>query len=409
MASLSLNKSKIRILLLEGVSASARDTFAAAGYGAVEYLKTALPEEALLEKIKGVHFVGIRSRTQLTRKVFAAADKLIGVGCFCIGTNQVDLQAAMEHGVVVFNAPYSNTRSVAELVVAEAIMLLRGIPEKNAKAHNGIWLKSADQSYEVRGKTLGIIGYGNIGSQVSVLAEAMGMRVRFYDVVTRLPLGNAAQVGSLNALLRDSDVVSLHVPDTSATRYMMSAEQLRAMKPGAILINAARGQVVEIDALCEALADRHLGGAALDVFPAEPKSNSEEFMSPLRAFDNVILTPHIGGSTEEAQENIGAEVAEKLVKYSDNGTTTSAVNFPQVALPPHAGSHRLLHVHRNVPGILSAINQVFSANGINISGQYLQTNEQIGYVVVDVDAEYSERALQELKAINGTVHCRVLF
>lgn len=409
MASLSLDKSKIRILLLEGVSASARDTFAAAGYGAVEYLKTALPEEALLEKIKGVHFVGIRSRTQLTRKVFAAADKLIGVGCFCIGTNQVDLQAAMEHGVVVFNAPYSNTRSVAELVVAEAIMLLRGIPEKNAKAHNGIWLKSADQSYEVRGKTLGIIGYGNIGSQVSVLAEAMGMRVRFYDVVTRLPLGNAAQVGSLNALLRDSDVVSLHVPDTSATRYMMSAEQLRAMKPGAILINAARGQVVEIDALCEALADRHLGGAALDVFPAEPKSNSEEFMSPLRAFDNVILTPHIGGSTEEAQENIGAEVAEKLVKYSDNGTTTSAVNFPQVALPPHAGSHRLLHVHRNVPGILSAINQVFSANGINISGQYLQTNEQIGYVVVDVDAEYSERALQELKAINGTVHCRVLF
>lgn len=409
MASLSLDKSKIRILLLEGVSASARDTFAAAGYGAVEYLKTALPEEALLEKIKGVHFVGIRSRTQLTRKVFAAADKLIGVGCFCIGTNQVDLQAAMEHGVVVFNAPYSNTRSVAELVVAEAIMLLRGIPEKNAKAHNGIWLKSADQSYEVRGKTLGIIGYGNIGSQVSVLAEAMGMRVRFYDVVTRLPLGNAAQVGSLNALLRDSDVVSLHVPDTSATRYMMSAEQLRAMKPGAILINAARGQVVEIDALCEALADRHLGGAALDVFPAEPKSNSEEFMSPLRAFDNVILTPHIGGSTEEAQENIGAEVAEKLVKYSDNGTTTSAVNFPQVALPPHAGSHRLLHVHRNVPGILSAINQVFSVNDINISGQYLQTNEQIGYVVVDVDAEYSERALQELKAINGTVHCRVLF
>ncbi len=409
MASLSLDKSKIRILLLEGVSASARETFAAAGYGEVGCLKTALPEEALLEKIKGVHFVGIRSRTQLTRQVFAAADKLIGVGCFCIGTNQVDLQAAIEHGVVVFNAPYSNTRSVAELVVAEAIMLMRGIPEKNANAHNGIWLKSADQSYEARGKTLGIIGYGNIGSQVSVLAEAMGMRVRFYDVVTRLPLGNAAQVGSLNALLRDSDVVSLHVPDTAATRYMMGAEQLRAMKPGAILINAARGQVVEIDALCEALADRHLGGAALDVFPAEPKSNSEEFLSPLRAFDNVILTPHIGGSTEEAQENIGAEVAEKLVKYSDNGTTISAVNFPQVALPPHAGSHRLLHVHRNVPGILSAINQVFSSNGINISGQYLQTNEQIGYVVVDIDAEYSERALQELKAINGTVRCRVLF
>ncbi len=409
MASFSLDKSRIRILLLEGVSMSARETFTAAGYGEVEYLKTALPEEALLDKIKGVHFVGIRSRTQLTRKVFAAADKLIGVGCFCIGTNQVDLQAAIENGVVVFNAPYSNTRSVAELVVAEAIMLMRGIPEKNAKAHNGVWLKSADQSYEVRGKTLGIIGYGNIGSQVSVLAEAMGMRVRFYDVVTRLPLGNAAQVGSLNTLLRDSDVVSLHVPDTSATRYMMGAEQLRAMKPGAILINAARGQVVDIDALCEALADRHLGGAALDVFPAEPKSNNEEFTSPLRAFDNVILTPHIGGSTEEAQENIGAEVAEKLVKYSDNGTTTSAVNFPQVALPPHAGSHRLLHVHRNVPGILSAINQVFSANGINISGQYLQTNEQIGYVVVDIDAEYSERALQELKAIDGTVRCRVLF
>lgn len=405
----SLDKAKIKLLLLEGVHPSAVATLEAAGYTNVEYLKSALPEDELVEKIKDFHFVGIRSRSQLNRRVFEAGKKLIGVGCFCIGTNQVDLQAATEHGVVVFNAPYSNTRSVAELVIAETIMLMRGIPEKSAAAHQGTWLKSATDSYEVRGKTLGIIGYGNIGSQISVMAEAIGMRVKFYDVVTKLPLGNAEQVPSLKALLGCSDVVSLHVPDTDATRYMMGEEELGAIKKGGILINAARGQVVDIDALSALLESKHLAGAAIDVFPTEPKSNQEEFVSPLRQFDNVILTPHIGGSTQEAQENIGLEVAEKMVRYSDSGTTISAVNFPQVSLPPHSGTHRLLHVHHNVPGVMTAINQVFSDNNINICGQHLQTTEKVGYVVLDVDAEYSNIALKALKGIEGTMRCRVLF
>lgn len=405
----SLDKDKIRILLLEGVHASAVKTLDNAGYRQVEHIASALPEAELIERIKDTHFLGIRSRTQVNRKVLQAANKLIGVGCFCIGTNQVDLQAATEHGVVVFNAPYSNTRSVAELVIAEAIMLLRGIPEKNAKAHRGQWLKSAKQSFEARGKVLGIIGYGNIGSQVSVLAESLGMKVIFYDTVTKLPLGNARQANSLAALLGEADVVSLHVPDTPATRMMFKAEQLAAMKPGAILINAARGKVIDIDALSATLQSGHLAGAAIDVFPAEPASNDETFISPLRDFDNVLLTPHIGGSTQEAQENIGLEVAEKLARYSDNGTTISSVNFPEVSLPPHAGAHRLLHVHHNHPGVLTAINHVFSDNNINISGQYLQTNEKIGYVVVDIDADYSDLALQSLKTIDGTIRCRVLF
>lgn len=409
MVNFSLDKAKIKFLLLEGVHPSAMATLEAAGYTNVEYLKAALPEDELVEKIKDFHFVGIRSRSQLNRRVFDAAKKLIGVGCFCIGTNQVDLQAATEHGVVVFNAPYSNTRSVAELVMAEAIMLMRGIPEKNAAAHRGTWLKSATDSYEVRGKTLGIIGYGNIGSQISVIAESLGMKVKFFDVVTKLPLGNAEQVPSLKALLGCADVVSLHVPDTPATRNMMGPEELGAMKAGAILINAARGQVVDIEALCALLESKHLSGAAIDVFPTEPKSNSEEFVSPLRQFDNVILTPHIGGSTQEAQENIGLEVAEKLARYSDSGTTISAVNFPQVSLPPHSGTHRLLHVHHNVPGVMTAINRVFSDNNINICGQHLQTTEKVGYVVLDVDAEYSDVALKALKGIEGTMRCRVLF
>lgn len=409
MVNFSLDKAKIKFLLLEGVHPSAVATLEAAGYTNVEYLKSALPEDELVAKIKDFHFVGIRSRSQLNRKVFEAAKKLIGVGCFCIGTNQVDLQAATEHGVVVFNAPYSNTRSVAELVMAEAIMLMRGIPEKNAAAHRGTWLKSATDSYEVRGKTLGIIGYGNIGSQISVIAESLGMRVKFYDVVTKLPLGNAEQVPTLKALLGCADVVSLHVPDTLDTRNMMGPDELGAMKEGAILINAARGKVVDIDALCTLLENKHLGGAAIDVFPVEPKSNKEEFVSPLRQFDNVILTPHIGGSTQEAQENIGLEVAEKLARYSDRGTTISAVNFPQVSLPPHSGTHRLLHVHHNVPGVMTAINKVFSENNINICGQHLQTTEKVGYVILDVNVEYSDVALKALKGIEGTMRCRVLF
>lgn len=408
MVTISLEKSKIKFLLLEGVHQSAVDTLAASGYTNVEYHKTALNEDELVEKIHDAHFVGIRSRTQLTQRVFEAANKLVAVGCFCIGTNQVDLNAAQEHGVVVFNAPYSNTRSVAELVLAEAILLLRGIPEKNAVAHRGGWLKNAVGSFEARGKVLGVIGYGSIGSQVSVLAESLGMKVRFYDVVTKLPLGNAEQVRDLHALLGMSDVVTLHVPESASTKDMFGAKEIAAMKTGAILINAARGTVVDIDALAEALHSKHLLGAAIDVFPVEPKSNNEEFVSPLRGIDNAILTPHIGGSTQEAQENIGVEVAEKLVKYSDNGTTTSSVNFPEVALPAHPNAHRLLHVHRNIPGVLTEINKIFSENKINICGQYLQTNDKVGYVVTEVGADYSDTALQQLKSIEGTIRCRVL-
>ncbi len=408
MVSISLEKDKIRFLLLEGVHQTAVDTLKEAGYTNIEYIKTALTEDELIEKIKDVHFIGIRSRTQLTRRVLEKANKLVAVGCFCIGTNQVDLLAAQEFGVVVFNAPYSNTRSVAELVLAEAIMLLRGIPEKNAVCHRGGWLKSAVGSYEARGKTLGVVGYGSIGSQISVLAEALGMRVRFYDVVTKLPLGNAVQVRDLHELLGMSDVVTLHVPESPSTKNMFGQKEITAMKAGSILINAARGTVIDIDALAAALDDKHLAGAAIDVFPIEPKGNAEEFVSPLRQFDNTILTPHIGGSTQEAQQNIGLEVAEKLVKYSDNGTTTSSVNFPEVALPEHPGKHRLLHVHQNIPGVLSSINNIFSDNNINIAGQYLQTNEKVGYVVVEVDADYSDMALKQLKNIKGTIRCRVI-
>ncbi|MEY3037990.1 phosphoglycerate dehydrogenase [Marinobacterium sp. LSUCC0821] len=405
----SLDKGKIKILLLEGVHQSAIDTLHAQGYTNIESHTGSLPEEELLERIADAHFVGIRSRTQLTEKVFDAAEKLVAVGCFCIGTNQVDLRAATERGVAVFNAPYSNTRSVAELVLAEAIMLLRGIPEKNAVAHRGGWQKTAKNSYEIRGKKLGIIGYGSIGSQLSILAEGLGMEVYYYDVITKLQLGNSTQVGSLNELLGMCDIVSLHVPESASTKNMMGKAQFDAMKQGSILINAARGTVVDIDALCDALSSKKLLGAAIDVFPVEPRTNDDEFISPLREFDNVILTPHVGGSTMEAQMNIGYEVAEKLVRYSDNGSSITSVNFPEVALPEHTNAHRLLHVHRNVPGVLSKINNVFSENGINISGQFLQTNEKVGYVVIDVDADYSEVALQKLGEIEGTIRCRRLF
>lgn len=409
MLNTSLGKEKIRFLLLEGVHQSAVATLKKAGYTNIEYLKTALPEDELIKKIADAHFVGIRSRTQLTREVFEAANKLIAVGCFCIGTNQVDLQAATEKGVAVFNAPYSNTRSVAELVLAEAILLLRGIPAKNAMAHRGEWLKSADDSYEIRGKKLGIVGYGSIGSQLSVLAEALGMKVFFYDIVAKLPLGNATQVDTLEALLGQCDIVTLHVPETRATKDMINEKTLSQMKDGSILINAARGTVVDIDALCKALESKKLLGAAIDVFPEEPASNKEEFVSPLRKFDNVILTPHVGGSTLEAQENIGFEVGDKLATYSDTGTSITSVNFPEVALPAHPDNHRLLHIHHNVPGVMSEINRIFSDNNINICGQYLQTNDKIGYVVIDVNKQYSDLALEKLKKVKGTVRCRVLF
>ncbi len=409
MAQTSLDKDRIRFLLLEGIHPSALEVLRGAGYSQIEALPGALPDSQLKARVADVHFLGIRSRTQLTAGVFDAAPKLVAVGAFCIGTNQVDLDAAREHGVAVFNAPYSNTRSVAELVLAEAILLLRGVPEKSAVAHRGGWLKSAENAFEIRGKTLGIVGYGSIGAQLSVLAEALGMQVAFYDMVTKLPLGNARQVRELHELLAQCDIVSLHVPELPSTQWMIGAAQIAAMKPGAILINASRGTVVEIEPLAEALRTRKLLGAAIDVFPIEPRSNEDEFRSPLRGLDNVILTPHIGGSTMEAQANIGVEVAEKLVKYSDNGTSTSSVNFPEVALPAHAGKHRLLHIHRNVPGVLSEINRVFAENGINIASQYLQTNEKVGYVVTDIDARSSDLALQKLARVPGTIRSRVLF
>ena len=407
--STSLDKAKIKFLLLEGVHPSALELLHAAGYTQIESVSSALTDEQLKEKIADVHFLGIRSRTQLTAEVFAHAHKLAAVGCFCIGTNQVDLEAARALGIAVFNAPYSNTRSVAELVIAEAILLLRGVPQKNAVAHRGGWLKSADNAYEIRGKTLGVVGYGAIGTQLSVLAEGLGMQVVFYDIVAKLPLGNARQITKLDELLALSDIVTLHVPETQSTQWMIGAEQIAKMKPGAILINASRGTVVEIDPLADALKSGHLLGAAIDVFPTEPRSNKDEFQSPLRGLDNVILTPHIGGSTLEAQANIGVEVAEKLVKYSDNGTTTSSVNFPEVSLPAHPGKHRLLHVHHNVPGVLSEINRIFSDNRINIASQFLQTNEKIGYVVIDLDAGSSELALEKLAKVPGTIRSRVLF
>ena len=409
MTKTSTDKKKIKFLLLEGIHPSAVQVLKAAGYTQIESLPGALPDDELKAKIADAHFVGIRSRTQLTADVFAHAAKLAAVGCFCIGTNQVDLNAARERGIAVFNAPFSNTRSVAELVLAEAILLLRGVPEKSAVAHRGGWLKSADNAFEIRGKTLGIVGYGSIGTQLSVLAEALGMQVMFFDVVTKLPLGNARQVAKLNDLLAQSDVVTLHVPETKATQWMMGAAEIAAMKPGSVLINASRGTVVKIEPLAEALRQKKLLGAAIDVFPVEPRSNKDVFESPLRGLDNVILTPHVGGSTMEAQENIGVEVAEKLVKYSDNGTSTSSVNFPEVALPAHPGKHRLLHIHRNVPGVLSEINQVFASNHINIASQYLQTNEAIGYVVIDIDAAHSDMALAKLAQVPGTIRSRVLF
>ncbi len=405
----SLDKDKIKFVLLEGVHQSAVDALHKAGYHNIDAIKTALTGEELIARIKDAQFVGLRSRTQLTEDVLAECPKLMAAGCFCIGTNQVDLKAAQMRGVVVFNAPYSNTRSVAELTIAEAILLLRGIPAKNASCHRGEWDKSAAGSYEIRGKTLGLIGYGAIGSQLSVLAESLGMKVVFYDVISKLPMGNAHPCHSLNELLAQADIVSLHVPELDSTKNLIGAAQLACMKPGAILLNASRGTVVDLDALADALRNKHLSGAAIDVFPVEPTGNDEEFISPLRAFDNVILTPHIGGSTMEAQENIGLEVADKLIKYSDNGTTTSSVNFPEVALPAQANVHRLLHVHQNVPGVLMAINQVFSQNNINVAGQYLQTKDSLGYVVVDINSPYNEAALEQLRNVPGTVRCRVLF
>lgn len=411
MAKVSLEKDKIKFLLVEGVHQSAVDNLRASGYTNIEFHKGALDCEKLKESIRDAHFIGIRSRTHLSEEIFAAAEKLVAVGCFCIGTNQVDLSAAQKRGIPVFNAPFSNTRSVAELVIGELLLMLRGVPAANAKAHRGVWNKLAVGSFEARGKKLGIVGYGHIGMQLGVLAESLGMHVFFYDIESKLPLGNATQINHLSDLLNMSDVVSLHVPETQSTQNMMGSKELAMMKPGSLLINASRGTVVDIPALCKVLADKHLAGAAIDVFPQEPATNSDPFNSPLCEFDNVILTPHIGGSTQEAQENIGVEVAGKLAKYSDNGSTLSAVNFPEVSLPMHGDQSRLLHIHENRPGVLTAINNIFAGQGINISAQYLQTSPSMGYVVIDIDAaqDVATKALQLMKSIPGTIRARLLY
>ncbi|MBF0785398.1 phosphoglycerate dehydrogenase [Muribacter muris] len=408
-AKISLDKSKIKFLLLEGVHQNAIEVLKAAGYTNIEYHKKALDGEDLINAIKDAHFVGIRSRTFLTEEVIAKASKLVAIGCFCIGTNQVNLEAAKRRGIPVFNAPFSNTRSVAELVLAEIILLMRQVPKANAEVHRGIWNKSAAGSNEVRGKKLGIIGYGHIGSQLSIIAESIGMQVYFYDIENKLPLGNAQQVASLEELLGSCDAISLHVPENASTKNLINAERIAQLKDDAVLINAARGTVVDIDALAAALDAGKLRGAALDVFPEEPASASDPFESPLRKFDNVILTPHIGGSTSEAQANIGTEVSSKFVKYSDNGSTLSAVNFPEVSLPEHAGATRLLHIHENRPGILNKINQVFVDLNVNIAAQFLQTDPTIGYVVIDVELENTNEALARLKEIDGTIKARVLY
>ena len=408
-AGTSYPKEKINILFLENISEKAVQQFKQNGYVNVRKVSGALSEAELIKEIKDVHLLGIRSKTQITSKVLDAATKLQAIGCFCIGVNQVNLKAATQKGVAVFNAPYSNTRSVAELVIGAAIMLIRRIPDKNKAAHEGRWFKEAKGSYELRGKTLGIIGYGNIGSQVSVLAEALGMKIRFYDIETKLPLGNAVACKSLKEVVSQSDIVSLHVPETNQTKNMINKAVLKQFKPGSILINYARGEVVDIPALTKALEEKQLSGAAIDVFPVEPEKNGDAFETPLQGLTNVLLTPHIGGSTEEAQESIGEDVSIKLFQYLERGITNGSHTVPPISLPPVDGAHRILHIHNNVPGVLSAINTELSKHNINIVGQYLKTNDAIGYVVLDVDNKLSKRALELLKAVKHTIKVRMLY
>lgn len=405
----SYPKEKINVLLLENISERAVNQIKAHGYVNVKKLSGALSEEELMKEIKDVHLLGIRSKTQITERVLAAATKLQAIGCFCIGVNQVHLKAANKKGVVVFNAPYSNTRSVAELVIGLSIILIRRIIDKNKAAHEGIWMKDAKGSFELRGKTLGIVGYGNIGSQVSVLAESVGMKVIYYDIVTKLPLGNAQQVRNFKDLLAESDIVTLHVPETAQTRNLINKTNLKHFKQGSILLNYARGEVVDLEALRKAILDGKVSGAAVDTFPWEPEKNGDRFQTPLQDLPNVILTPHIGGSTEEAQQNIGEDVSAKLLHYLERGVTIGSHTVPELALPIQEGTHRILHIHKNVPGVLSAINTQLSKHKINILGQYLKTNEEIGYVVLDVDRNLSKKALQLLKEVKETVKVRMVF
>ena len=405
----SYPKDKIKILFLENISDAAIKVFRDAGYTDIKKIGGALTEEQLIDEVKNVHLLGIRSKTQVTEKVLQHATKLQAIGCFCIGTNQVNLQAARKKGVVVFNAPYSNTRSVAELVIGASIILIRKILDKNTAAHKGIWQKDAKGSFELRGKTLGIIGYGNIGSQVSVLAEALGMKVLFFDTVTKLPLGNAESRKSIKDLVAQSHIVTLHVPETSQTKNLINKTLLKHFKKGGILINYARGEVVDLDALKTALLEGHISGAAIDVFPWEPEKNGDTFTSPLQNIPNVLLSPHVGGSTEEAQYNIGEDVSAKLLQYLEVGATYGSHTVPEINLAPQEGTHRILHIHTNVPGVLSEINSSLSEHKINILGQYLKTNDEIGYVVLDIDKKLSKNAVELLKKVKGTLKVRLLY
>jgi D-3-phosphoglycerate dehydrogenase len=407
--STSYPKEKINILFLENISITAAKKFYDAGYSSVKQISGALSKDELIKEIKNVHLLGIRSKSKITEEVLAHAEKLQAIGCFCIGTNQVDISAATKKGVTVFNAPYSNTRSVAELVIASSIMLIRKIPDKNRAAHDGKWLKESKGSHELRGKTLGIIGYGNNGSQVSVLAESLGMKVIFYDTETKMPLGNAEDKSSMRELLKAADVITLHVPDLPTTRNIINKATLKFCKPTAVLINYARGKVVDIPALRNALVNNELGGAAIDVYPEEPEKNGDPFVTPLQGLSNVILTPHIGGSTEEAQQNIGEDVSSKLFNFLEKGITTGSHTVPALSLPPQEGTHRILHIHKNMPGVLSEINTKLSEHKINILGQYLKTNEEIGYVVLDVSKNISGSALELLKKVKGTIKVRLLY
>lgn len=405
----SYPKAKIKILLLENISDAAVHELKAAGYTQIERLGGAISEEELIKAVKGVHLIGIRSKARITKAVLDAADKLIAIGAFCIGVNQIDLRTAAEKGIAVFNAPHANTRSVAELIIGLCVMLIRRIPDKNAAAQDGTWMKDAKGSFELRGKTLGIIGYGNIGSQVSIMAEAMGMHVIYHDIATKLPHGNAKPIRDLKEMLRQSDIVTLHVPSDATTHNMINAETLKAMKKGSILLNYARGDVVDLPALKKALLSGKLIGAAVDVFPEEPEKNGDHFDCILQNLSNVILTPHIGGSTEEAQSNIGLDVTAKLIKYLDLGTSEGSHTVPPVNLPPQSGTHRILHIHRNIPGVLGEINSRLSAHGINIVGQYLNTSPEIGYVILDVESKLSKEAFELLKDVQGTVRVRMVY
>ena len=405
----SFPKDRIKVLFLENISDKAVQYFKQQGYADVKKLSGALSEEELIKVIKDVHILGIRSKTFISKKVLDNAKKLQAIGCFCIGVNQVDLKACKQKGIAVYNAPYSNTRSVAELVIGASILLIRRILDKNKAAHNGVWNKDAKGSFELRGKTMGIIGYGNIGTQLSVMAEAMGMRVQFFDIETKLPLGNAQAKKSIKEIVSTSDIISLHVPETNQTKNLINKSVIKQFKTGSILVNYARGEVVDLDALAEAIKEKHIAGAAIDVFPVEPEKNGDAFSTPLQGLSNVLLTPHIGGSTEEAQENIGEDVSIKLYQYLERGVSNGSHTIPSLSLPPVDGAHRILHIHKNVPGVLGAINTLLSKNKINIVGQYLKTNDEIGYVVLDVDSKLSKQAMTLLKEVKETIRVRMLY